>query len=793
MLHFLPKSTLERGLSMDALQQRSVPFSAITNTSSCGTPSESGDSHQIKFTYKEGCTPTACACVILAILFVSLGAAAGVYFGLQFLDLGKRTERVYKGSFVIVGGDKYTSNLADTLSEEFQEKAQAYKARLDKLYNNSVYKNIYLQSEILALNKKDDDKNLIVHFNLHLSPDQSGLSAADLYVVLSEEVMRSRTGVFRDIKIDQDSIQIQERKPPVDDVLDRWVPRRQYPGYVEGLTTTPSSALPRIVPRQCSPLEVSFCNSLPYNTTSYPNIVGHNNMSEVMNDIVMFRQILDFECYPLAQEFVCQLLQPDCEDDDIIMPCKDFCEDFWRSCKKLLPKKVIDKIDCSKFPKFSGYGTCHQKPGCSNELRALGMSDRLCDGVVDCKDSSDETNCDYCKPGQFICGDRQCVDKDRRCDLREDCLNGVDERNCMSISPSNWGTKESFYSYSSSGFLLYSDSGENARICSDNLNYSLPETRRDVILQSLAVSTCSALNFEVTENVEMRKDVNAVETDYVQLLDPLASSITFVQVSCDSQNVVYVKCGASACGLRPAHSARVARSYALNLPEGKFGAVHGQWPWQVALFKNGEYACDATLVSDDWILTSTACFESDPHAVWVARIGIIRLSSKSPFDQESRITGMVKSPIGSGVLSILKLEQSINGSDYVRPSCLPSHNYSLAGIPCNTLRWSVRKNHLFEVKLTITGNDCTDETLNNTSTRQKLICALESDVMEDEECQGDEAEGSPLLCNINDKWYILGVSNQKVTCPSSNKQRRYHHTFEHVQWIRHTLESLRVH
>ncbi|GIX95934.1 atrial natriuretic peptide-converting enzyme [Caerostris extrusa] len=92
--------------------------------------------------------------------------------------------------------------------------------------------------------------------------------------------------------------------------------------------------------------------------------------------------------------------------------------------QEVTPRKVIDKIDCSKFPKFSGHGTCHQKPGCSNELRALGMSDRLCDGVVDCMDSSDETNCDYCKPGQFICGDRQCVDKDRRCDLREDCLNG---------------------------------------------------------------------------------------------------------------------------------------------------------------------------------------------------------------------------------------------------------------------------------------------------------------------------------------------------------------------------------
>lgn len=45
----------------------------------------------------------------------------------NFLPL---TERVYKGSFVIVGGDKYTSSLADTLSDDFQKKAQAYKEKV---------------------------------------------------------------------------------------------------------------------------------------------------------------------------------------------------------------------------------------------------------------------------------------------------------------------------------------------------------------------------------------------------------------------------------------------------------------------------------------------------------------------------------------------------------------------------------------------------------------------------------------------------------------------------------------
>lgn len=778
---------------MEALQQRSVPFSAITNSSSCGTPSESGDSHEIKFTHKEGCTPTACACVILAVIFVSLGAAAGVYFGLQFLDLGKRTDRVYKGSFVVVGGDQYTSSLSDTLSKDFQEKASLYKNKLDKLYNSSVYKHVYLQSEVLALNRREEDKKLTVHFNLHLSPEQPGISAADLYVILSEEVMRSRTGIFSDLDIDQGSIQIQERKPPVDDALDRWVPRRQYPGYLEGLTTTPSSALSHLIPRRCTPVEIPFCTNLPYNMTSYPNIVGHWNFSQITNDLVTFRQIIDFECYPLAQEFICQLLQPDCENDAIIMPCKEFCDDFWKACKKLLPKQVSEKFDCAKFPKYSSRESCHQKPGCANELKARGMSDRLCDGIVDCKDSSDESECEYCRPGQFLCGDRQCVDKDRRCDIREDCLNGVDERNCLSLAGSHWSSAESFYSYSKSGFLVFSDSGETSRVCSDNLNNSLPATRRDVVLQSIAVTTCSALNYEVTEVVEMRTDNGSRTSDYVQLLDPLASSITFAQATCDSQHVIYIKCGTAACGLRPLHTARVSKIPGRHMSEVDSGAQHGQWPWHAALLKNGEHVCDATLISEDWLLTSSSCFDGNPQKSWTARIGLVRLTSNSPFDQEARITGIVKSPISSGAIALLKLDTHVNGSDYVRPACLPGHNYSSAtGLHCVSLRWKIKKSHLHAVAMTIVSHrNCSGGTdFESLESTKDAICA-ENSKPNTPDCQGDDAAGSPLLCNISDKWYLIGVSHQKVSCSNSSKSRLFHHTYEHVQWIRHTLDSLR--
>ena len=69
--------------------------------------------------------------------------------------------------------------------------------------------------------------------------------------------------------------------------------------------------------------------------------------------------------------------------------------------------------------------------GCVAEMRNLGKSNQICDGVVDCPDFSDELYCPYCPEHHFHCGvGKMCVPKDKMCDGIVDCDNGADEKGC---------------------------------------------------------------------------------------------------------------------------------------------------------------------------------------------------------------------------------------------------------------------------------------------------------------------------------------------------------------------------
>ncbi|KAF7990432.1 hypothetical protein HCN44_000237 [Aphidius gifuensis] len=760
----------------------SVSTVSTRRFSRAGTPSSiiSSDS-DIRFTRKLGGQYRCGCCVLAAFLLFLLFSGVSIYLGYTFFLSDPMGDQVFLGTFRVIDGDYFADELADPSTEAFRIRSREYRDRLNLAFRRSNLRISFIGSEVLALDGVEDT-DLVVHFDVRFDPRYQSVTVADVVQILSREITPQTTRYLANITIDPKSLEIQESIAALNAQV----------SLQTTISTEPSTTIPPPPPRTCSQLELTYCKHLPYNITSYPNIFGHKSIIEVEDDVITFRELVDAECYRLAYDFICQVLQPTCLpgkfEATMQLPCRSFCREFWSGCGNRLPERIKSALDCTNFPEYADQGSCRPKPGCVRDLQNKALSPRICDGIIDCPDLSDEKNCAYCPDGHMHCGiGRVCIPSIKRCDGQIDCPNGSDEKDCLTLAKTISDMKSQPIdtplapSYKNEGYVVFNEKGTVGKLCIENLNATLPKKEMDSVLQTAAGSLCTLLSYTGVNSVEIKTD-DEDDVQYVQMEDSTASEITFIRALCPSKQVMYVKCGNLDCGIQSLRQK-------INTKTLSKIAEPGDWPWHVALFKEGIHVCDGTLVSADWLLATASCFQGQPKAEWSARLGTVRLSSASPWQQERRIVGMLKSPVEGSTMVLLKLDRSVAAfSDFVRPICLPSSEEPIQMniSHCNTLGWARNRDLLQRVQL----RHSPMERCENISIATVNGICTEAAYSTDD-CNEEELAGSSMLCLLPDgkRWALTGVSSWRIACSNTGTERPrlYDSVSSNIAWIKSTI------
>ncbi len=177
--------------------------------------------------------------------------------------------------------------------------------------------------------------------------------------------------------------------------------------------------------------------------------------------------------------------------------------------------------------------------------------------------------------------------------------------------------------YYNTGYLVYQEGGESGKVCADHLNRSVPEPEMERVLNKMGESMCDILDYQTLMHIDVRVDTEENnDIRYVDMVGPMSDKSrsnrrSFVSVPCVSREVVHIECSDIRCGKTPARLPSTAHTDFLERSGDFAPGLHGDWPWHVALVKNGQHVCDGTLVHENWIMTTAACFQGYVHHVWM--------------------------------------------------------------------------------------------------------------------------------------------------------------------------------
>lgn len=114
---------------------------------------------------------------------------------------------------------------------------------------------------------------------------------------------------------------------------------------------------------KCHKRTLNFCASvLPFNTTTFPNIIGDTNRFEVKRSLPFFGFLAKSTCNKRLDELLCLLLEPPCavQSGLAIPPCKKFCRLALEGCNEYIPATLAmsSVFDCRQYPDSNDPSVC---------------------------------------------------------------------------------------------------------------------------------------------------------------------------------------------------------------------------------------------------------------------------------------------------------------------------------------------------------------------------------------------------------------------------------------------------
>jgi len=119
---------------------------------------------------------------------------------------------------------------------------------------------------------------LVVHFDVRFDPRYQTITTGNIVDILSRELSPETSRYLANLTIEAKSLEVQESLK----ALNAQVSLQSTVSTSPPTTTAPP-------PRRCSKLDLSYCKHLPYNVSSYPNILGHRSLLDVEEDVIAFR------------------------------------------------------------------------------------------------------------------------------------------------------------------------------------------------------------------------------------------------------------------------------------------------------------------------------------------------------------------------------------------------------------------------------------------------------------------------------------------------------------------------